>query len=110
MSITLAKVYSSILYKPNINREICELILATNAHYSYLYAANIINGRFKLGERVILKSSLCSHQYIKNIIKNKFKLSDRARFKTFNNKRYRKTFLGYRRSTYLEKSYEHLLR
>ena len=63
-------------YRKCLNEEkrILELekIIVTNSYYSYLYAYNIIQGPWKLGEKSLLKNCLWSFEYARNVIKGPF--------------------------------------
>ena len=43
--------------------KINSVLAASNAHYAYLYAINIIGGRFELGEKAIAEDGYCSFYY-----------------------------------------------
>ncbi|MGZ8924238.1 MAG: hypothetical protein ACXW2E_00010 [Nitrososphaeraceae archaeon] len=46
--------------------------IATNAHYSYLYARDVLKGPFSEGENAIATNADCSYAYAKDVIKGRF--------------------------------------
>ena len=56
------------------------VLAATDAHYAYLYAINIIGGRFELGEKAIATDPYYAYEYAISVIRNKFKLGEPAIF------------------------------
>ena len=46
----------------HVAAKINPVLAATDAHYAYKYAINIIDGRFELGEKAISTSSYYSYQ------------------------------------------------
>jgi len=53
-----------------------EPFISKDAEYSYLYAINIIKGRWELGEAIISKDAYFSYYYAINIIKDRFILAE----------------------------------
>ena len=51
-----------------------EPIIAKSAKYSYLYAINILEGPFKLGEPAIAKDPYYSKKYTNDVLKKDFYL------------------------------------
>lgn len=47
----------------------CESVIATNAKYSVLYAANVLGERFSLGEPVIAKDPQFAFEYARSVIR-----------------------------------------
>ena len=59
----------------NNKRRILKLepLIATDANWSYWYAANVINGPFKKGEDIISKYTMESYLYARDIKMGRFK-------------------------------------
>ena len=55
-----------------------ELIISKNPYYSYLYAFELLNDRFELGENAMSKSPGCSYLYANNILKDRFQLGEKT--------------------------------
>jgi hypothetical protein len=53
---------------------ILEQIISTNSYYSYMYAENVIRGRFEKGETTIANDSTYSYLYARSVIKKPFYL------------------------------------
>jgi hypothetical protein len=51
-----------------------EQIITTNSYYSYMYAENVIKGRFEEGETTIANDSTYSYLYARSVIKKPFHL------------------------------------
>jgi len=62
----------------NLGLRIPELepTIIQDAEYSYLYARDIIKGRWELAEPIISKDAHCSYLYAKNIIKGRWELGE----------------------------------
>jgi len=66
--------YWSYLYARNIIKgrwELAEPFILKDAYYSYLYALNVIKGRWELGEPTISKDAKYSYWYATDLIKGK---------------------------------------
>ena len=48
------------------------------ASYSYLYALDVLKGRFRLGEKAISKDAEYSYIYALNILKGRFELGEKT--------------------------------
>jgi hypothetical protein len=55
-----------------------EPAIAKSAKYSYLYARNILEGRFPLGEPDIAKDGEYSYYYAEDVLKGRFELGEPA--------------------------------
>jgi hypothetical protein len=55
-----------------------EKAIAKSTEYSYLYAMDVLKGRFPLGEPAIAKSAKYSYWYARDILKGKFPLGEPA--------------------------------
>ena len=53
-----------------------EAIIATNSCYSYLYAKDVIKGRWELGEAIIATDAYWSYYYARDVIKGRFPLGE----------------------------------
>lgn len=49
-----------------------EKIVAQSKYYSYMYAKDVLKGRFKLGENQIAKSSVYVYLYARHVIKGRW--------------------------------------
>lgn len=49
-----------------------EPVIATSARYSYWYATDVINDRFPLGEPAIATNAVYSYQYVRDVIKHRW--------------------------------------
>ena len=58
------------------NKDYYESIIAKDFGYSYLYARNVLKGRFELGEKVIATSQYYPCLYAHNILKGRFELCE----------------------------------
>ena len=55
--------------KGSIKESVNLKVISKNAKYSYLYALDILKGRFELGEKVISKDAHYSYYYARNVLK-----------------------------------------
>jgi hypothetical protein len=55
-----------------------EAVIAKSAKYSYLYAIDVLHGKFLLGEPAIAKSADYSYWYARNVLKGKSPLGEPA--------------------------------
>lgn len=53
-----------------------EMIIATDAKYSFWYAKYVLRGKFKLGERIIASNHYINKQYNDDVINYDFELAD----------------------------------
>ena len=53
-----------------------ETIIATDSRYSYLYARDVIKGRWEPGEAIIATYSYWSRRYARDVIKGRFPLGE----------------------------------
>lgn len=54
-----------------------EMIIATDAKYSFWYAKYVLRGKFELGERIIASNQYINRQYIDDVINYDFELADK---------------------------------
>ena len=73
--MTLVEAYLQALYQGYGTPE-QEAIIATDAWYSYLYAKDVIEGRWEPGEAIIATSYLDSSDYARCVIKGRFPLGE----------------------------------
>lgn len=57
---------------PNCRNKQMEQVLAQDPFLAYLYAKNVINGRFEAAEPEILKSPCYAYMYAKNVLKQRW--------------------------------------
>lgn len=81
-----------------------EKAISKDAHYSYLYARDVLKRRFELGEEAIIQNDQVVVFYIFNVIKGRFALGEKAVVlervkkndkKLFSANKYVETILGY---------------
>ena len=53
-----------------------EAVISTNSRYSYLYARDVIKGRWEPGEAIIVTNSWYSYCYASYVIKERFPLGE----------------------------------
>ena len=53
-----------------------ELLISTDGFFAGQYAANVLKGRFKLGEPAIAKDALWAHDYAVNALKGRFEFGE----------------------------------
>ena len=73
--MTPDQVYSKALQAGKRFPELEDIILAdylTNQHYSFVYAQNVIKGRWEKAEDIILTDVLYSYLYARDIIKGRW--------------------------------------
>lgn len=76
MDTSKAKEYQFKKQKKYTQEEI--KAISKNAQYSYIYAVDILKGRFKLGEKAISKNAEHSYLYALDILKGRFKLGEKV--------------------------------
>ncbi len=55
-----------------------EPIISKDAYWSYLYAKDVIKGRWKQAEPVISQNAQCSYYYAKDVIEGRWELAEPA--------------------------------
>jgi len=52
--------------------------ISKNAEYSYLYAINVLKGRFEMGEKAISKDAEYSYCYARDVLEGRFEMGEKA--------------------------------
>jgi hypothetical protein len=79
LSLILRSGYWSYIYARDVIRgrwEAGERIIASNAHISCAYARDVIRGRWEKGESEIARDSLASYYYARDVIRGRFYLGE----------------------------------
>jgi hypothetical protein len=64
------------LCEESVLKEHLHIYSLKNLRFAYLYARNILKGRFELGEPTIATDANYSYLYAKNILKGRFELGE----------------------------------
>lgn len=55
-----------------------EHAISTDAEYSYLYARDVLGGRFELGEPAISTNAADAYKYAQNVLEGRFEVGEEA--------------------------------